>query len=158
MCGDKDRVTHFKMIYGLFLESVQFERILDARVYVSESIVHEIDQKFALCAISGTSSWKLVMGFFTSITCAQSRFCILVRRGRRPMDVIGLRCVLCADSVNVDASCFKCLTVVGSKSSRSDALPGDGTPKPLSLFRVTSSRCFSGLDAMSRNGGTNVQM
>jgi hypothetical protein len=43
------------------------------------------------CAISGTSSWKLANGVFTSITWAQSRFCTTGRRPRRLDGWKGLR-------------------------------------------------------------------
>lgn len=44
-----------------------------------------------LWAISGTSSWKFVSGVLTSITWAQSRFCMIGCTRRREV-LIGLRC------------------------------------------------------------------
>lgn len=41
---------------------------------------HQMSEKEStLCAISGTSSWKLLNGVLTSMTCAQSRFCMTDR-------------------------------------------------------------------------------
>ena len=62
----------------------------DTRIRILDAI-GELKKIGTLCAISGTSSWKLANGVFTSMTWAQSRFCITGRRPRRLDDLKGLR-------------------------------------------------------------------
>lgn len=68
------------MVHSLFLECVKFKWILEYRML---DAIGEVKKLSTLCANSGTSSWKLVNGVFTSMTWAQSRFCIIGRRPRR---------------------------------------------------------------------------
>ena len=68
------------MIHSLFLECVKFKWILEYRVL---DAIGEVKKLGTWCAISGTSSRKLANGVFTSMTWAQSRFCITGRRPRR---------------------------------------------------------------------------
>ena len=76
------------MIHSLFLKCVKFKWILE---YHMLDAIGEVKKLSTLCANSGTSSWKLVNGVFTSMTWAQSRLCITGRRPRRLDNLKGLR-------------------------------------------------------------------
>lgn len=76
---NKDRITHFQMVHSLLLEGIELERIL---YFTVKNGGYKGQKNGTLCAISGTSSWKLLSGVFTSMTWAQSRFWTIGRFSR----------------------------------------------------------------------------